>query len=472
MSQDLKQSRYNHFVEIEDGKRLAFNALSCGLAEMDEDSYNRYRQLVEDRECSDLSSCSELLSDLKMGGFLVPEDVDELDAIRAGHYQSRFGNKGFGLTLIPTYNCNFACDYCYENSELHSMSRKEGSVMSEEVCDNIVKLCEQRIEPKSTFAVTWYGGEPLMGKNVIEKLTKEFIRICGEKESQYHAGIITNGYLLSAENLQFLLDSRVTFAQVTIDGPKEVHDQRRCLRSGGPTYDKIMSNLDNVDDDRGLEIAIRINIDKRNENKVPELLEDLRRRGMHRSKSVTIYFSQTVHYSNSCPDISTQCMVTREFSDFMIDAYKQALELGFRVSIYPELQISSCGAVGNGLSVIEPTGALHACWNTVGEQDKQTGTLTESGIQARPSLPRWLAWTPFRSQCEDCEVLPLCMGGCPYKTLFPSQLTKAEHNTCTWWKYNIKPMLDITKKARELGLFRIQKDDKTDLEGGDRTTGR
>lgn len=35
MSQKLKASRYNHFVRTSDGVRLAFNALTCGLAEMD-----------------------------------------------------------------------------------------------------------------------------------------------------------------------------------------------------------------------------------------------------------------------------------------------------------------------------------------------------------------------------------------------------------------------------------------------------
>ena len=181
MTEKLKPSRYNHFVDIGKSKRLAFNALSCGLGEMDDENYHKYLQLTGNNGNSDCENCEELLKDLKMGGFLINEDLDELDGIRATHYKMRFGNNSFGLTLIPTYNCNFACDYCYENSELHSMSPKEGSVMSDEVCNNIVKLCEKEISEKSTFAVTWYGGEPLLAKQIIEKLTKEFVRICEEK---------------------------------------------------------------------------------------------------------------------------------------------------------------------------------------------------------------------------------------------------------------------------------------------------
>ncbi|MEW5925769.1 MAG: 4Fe-4S cluster-binding domain-containing protein, partial [Candidatus Zixiibacteriota bacterium] len=174
----LKASRYNHFVDMEDGTRLAFNALSCGLAEMDKDSYERYKDLADGNGHSTEDETDDLLQNLKKGGFLIPEDLDELDVLRAAHYQARFGNNGFGLTIVPTLNCNFACDYCYENKEIHSLPAGKGGFMSDEVCDNIVKLCEKRIPENSAFSVTWYGGEPMLAKSIIDRLSKEFIRIC------------------------------------------------------------------------------------------------------------------------------------------------------------------------------------------------------------------------------------------------------------------------------------------------------
>ncbi len=136
-------SSYDSFVaraltcRLANGKRLAFNALSCGLAEIDADSYEVFLGLCNGGRGVDVEKHEELVRNLKLGGFLIKDDIDELDGIRAAHYQSRFGNRGFGLTIIPTYNCNFACDYCYESSDLHSMPRSEGSVMSDEVCDNL-----------------------------------------------------------------------------------------------------------------------------------------------------------------------------------------------------------------------------------------------------------------------------------------------------------------------------------------------
>ncbi|MFH1686131.1 MAG: radical SAM protein [bacterium] len=449
-----KQSRYNHFVPIEDGKRLAFNAMSCGLAEMDPDSYKIYEALAGGNGDSiDREKHAELIENLKKGGFLIDPELDELAAIRAAHYRARFGNRGFGLTIIPTNNCNFACDYCYENSKIHSAPADQGGVMSNKVCDNIVKLCEQRIEPKGAFAVTWYGGEPLLAPRIIGRLSGEFMRICEEKEAKYQAGIITNGYFLNEKNLSFLLGAKVSFAQVTIDGPREVHDRRRCLKRGGGTYDRVMANLENIDDDRGLRVAIRINIDKRNEDRVPELLEDFKRRGFHKRKNFSMSFGQVFHVAGSCPDISTTCMVTPEFSDFLVTAYKIALDMGFKHTSYPSRMIGNCGAVGSGSALIEPDGTVQNCWETVGHGDKRTGVLESDGIKYDDNYLKWVGWSPFDEECTACDILPLCMSGCPYRSVYPAELGK-----CISWKYNMTDILPLMKKASEQGLLAVPRE--------------
>ncbi len=354
MTESLKASRYNHFVKLENGQRLAFNAMTCGLGEMDEVNYGKYLKLAEGNGDGFPEDCEKLLADLKKGGFLIPENADELDALRAGHYRARFGNNGFGLTIIPTLNCNFACDYCYEDKSIHSLPADQGGVMSDEVCDNIIKLCEERINEKSAFTVTWYGGEPMLAKDIIARLSKMFKAICDSKESKYHAGMITNGYLLTRKNIDFLIKNSVTFLQVTIDGPPEVHDRRRPLKSGGGTYDRIMENLGFITEDLPLTVSIRINIDKRNADNIPELLEDFKRRGLHRKKNISTYFGHVTQFNNSCSDISSQCLVTRQFSEFLVKANQHAIKQGFKVSIFPQISIGTCGAVSSGGFVVEP----------------------------------------------------------------------------------------------------------------------
>ena len=113
MSQRLKASRYNHFVCDGDGSRLAFNALTCGLAELDSPTYALYETLSRNGHNSGSTEDEPVIQELLRGGFLIPGDSDELDGIRTNHYSARFGPSGRGLTIVPTLRCNFACDYCY-----------------------------------------------------------------------------------------------------------------------------------------------------------------------------------------------------------------------------------------------------------------------------------------------------------------------------------------------------------------------
>ncbi|MEW5925095.1 MAG: radical SAM protein [Candidatus Zixiibacteriota bacterium] len=449
----LKASRYNHFVDMEDGTKLAFNALSCGLAEMDKDSYERYKDLADGNGHSTEDETDDLLQNLKKGGFLIPEDLDELDVLRAAHYQARFGNNGFGLTIVPTLNCNFACDYCYESKEIHSLPPDKGGFMSDEVCDNIVKLCEKRIPENSAFSVTWYGGEPMLAKSIIDRLSREFIRICESKKSVYHAGMITNGYLLTKENIQFLIESKVTFLQVTVDGPREVHDKRRPLKSGGGTYDRIMGNLEKMAIKSLISVSIRINIDNRNSNCFKSLLSNLKAAGLDKKNNISFYFGHVVQYNKSCQDISAHCLLTEQYSKFVIKANKYAINNGLKLSTLPRIMISSCGAIAPNSLVIEPSGRIQNCWNTIGNENIKTGQLTPKGINVTDKYVKWLGWNPFNNKCTDCTILPMCMGGCPYISIYRENQDNAENIICSSWKYNLRPMLGVIKSAKEKDLI-------------------
>jgi uncharacterized protein len=453
--QNYKESRYNHFITLENGAYLVFNAITCGLGEMNSNNYQKFKDLCKIKAPNNADT-DDLMQDLKRGGLLIPRQAEELDGIKVNHYMARFGSHGYGLTLIPTFNCNFACDYCYEDRKLHSLPVSSDSFMSDKVCNNIISHCRKTIMEKTGLTITWYGGEPLLGKKVINNLTNMFLELCKEKQSQYHAGMITNGYLLDKENIDFLIWAKIGFVQITIDGPEDTHNMRRPLKTGSGTYRRILDNLGNIREDMPLGVSIRINIDNRNKQRIGLLLNDLKSMRLHQQKNVSIYFSQTIHYSNSCASVAGECMSSNEFSAWMVDAYKEALSMGFRISIYPATQMGTCGAVGKSSAVIEPDGYVQNCWNAAGNKSLRTGKLTENGIEYNYNYLKWLSWSPFREECAGCQILPLCMGGCPYKALYPEEVTDVENNTCVWWNYNLKPMLLIIKEAKEKGLLVVR----------------
>ena len=52
---------------------------------------------------------------------------------------------------------------------------------------------------------------------------------------------------------------------MTIDGPKDVHDSRRISCDGKSTFDLLISNVNKLIDS-GLDVIVRINVDKENIN--------------------------------------------------------------------------------------------------------------------------------------------------------------------------------------------------------------
>lgn len=449
-----KASRYSHFIPTNEGKVLAFNAFSCGLGQMNKENYEIYQKIVKGEITDYTQVPPDLFEKLKQGNFIIPETRDEIQKIKVNHYMIRFSKQGFGLTIIPTLDCNFACDYCFEPGNPDAARDLKGKIMEQEIQDGILEIAKSNIPEGAGLDITWYGGEPLLGLQVMESLTKRLKKVCDEKKAKYSAGIITNGYLLTSDVVSKLIRLDVSFAQVTIDGPEEIHNQRRPLVGKAPTYRIIIENLKNLSEEIPFSVSIRVNVDERNQTYISELLQDFKRHNLHNRKNISIHFSPVSAYTYSCKDVSEHCIVAKEFAIQELEFYKEAMKLGFNIHTYPNSLIGSCGAIGTGGLVVEPDGTLQTCWTLVGRKDKKVGEIVGSTFQLNDNHDKWLSWSPFdRKGCINCSILPLCMGGCPYESVYDEEMVSAQKTRCVPWKYNLKEMMQFFTEAHKLGLF-------------------
>jgi uncharacterized protein len=96
--------------------------------------------------------------------------------------------------------------------------------------------------------------------------------------------------------------------------------------------------------------------------------------------------------------------------------------------------------------LVDPQGALYKCFNDVGIIERSCGNVKSSIDPFNPNLFHFLNWNPFKNQaCQDCSILPLCMGGCPHRIVWRKE--KIENN-CESWKYNLDEMLKIICQSR------------------------
>ncbi|MBO6182687.1 MAG: radical SAM protein, partial [Acidaminococcaceae bacterium] len=181
---------------------------------------------------------------------------------------------GIGIVIMPTYDCNFRCPYCYEQHRLKNGQKWLESTMSHEMIEGVFAAIENyKARGYSIGECTLYGGEPFLAKNI--DVVREIAGHC--KKLGISMSAITNGYDLESY-LDFLDEYNCKHLQVTVDGVGEANDRRRIHKDGVPTYDRILKNVE-LALQRGASINLRVNVGRENISGIGALTEDLRAQG-------------------------------------------------------------------------------------------------------------------------------------------------------------------------------------------------
>ena len=128
-----------------------------------------------------------------------------------------------------------------------------------------------------------------------------------------------------------------------------------------------------------------------------------------------------------------------EFSACVSNFSTQMAELGFNIPelypFFPSPKNTFCAAVRRNSFLIRPDGSIGKCFDceqSVG--DVFRGIAYDSTTKA--NLSQWLDFHPFDdSECNNCPVLPICLGGCPFFHIF--RLKKL----CLKWKDDLPDSL-------------------------------
>jgi uncharacterized protein len=137
--------------------------------------------------------------------------------------------------LILTDDCNLCCSYCRAKAFLDLEER--GGERAVEIDENIPINLEFDLETLYTFlgkdpspTLTFYGGEPLMRADLIERIVTE-----APKVPRFM--MQTNGLLL--DRLSPEITNRFTTILVSLDGRRELTDANR----GDGVYSQVMKNI-------------------------------------------------------------------------------------------------------------------------------------------------------------------------------------------------------------------------------------
>src|SRR5579875_1101275 len=114
--------------------------------------------------------------------------------------------------IIPIRRCNLSCNYCNEYDTFSKPVPLDTMLHRLELLGNL-----------KTGVVTLSGGEPLLHPEL-----DDIIR--GIRRNATLAGLITNGYLLTAERVQRLNDAGLDYLQISIDNVQPDDVSKKSLK--------------------------------------------------------------------------------------------------------------------------------------------------------------------------------------------------------------------------------------------------
>jgi uncharacterized protein len=335
--------------------------------------------------------------------------------------------------LMPTYNCNLRCSYCFQD-HMRTDARFNHLLrtMQPVVVDRIFSAMASIEEAHGLYGdgprhrrIGFFGGEPLLegSRPIVQYIVDRALDI---GTASFWA--VTNGTDLHAYR-DLLSPQKIAAIQVTIDGPKAEHDRRRIYADGSGSYERIARNIA-MAMEQGVSVSIRLNIDRNNIHELPELADDFRARGWDKNPQFSVY-TAPIRAENEKTNSKTTYN-TWELDQAIVNLLES--EPGLAVIGRPDDTIKSqarrifnqpstgmpnfresfCSA-HTRMYIFDSFSDIYACWERTGDPSIRIGHIEDDGSVDlnTPANVLWKSRTVASNPvCRGCRYALHCGGGC------------------------------------------------------------
>jgi uncharacterized protein len=378
----------------------------------------------------------DAISTLAENGFIVESRETDRRNIENFFEGFRDGRDQLRVTVLTTLQCNFACDYCIQGD--HGDYNKNAAKMSMDTAERTAEWTEARLDavaPKS-FALTFFGGEPLLNLPVMYYLAGRLWNACQSRGVEMSINIITNGLLLTPEVVDRLKPFGLAGVKITLDGDRDTHNRMRPLRGGQGTFDKILNNVRLVADK--CRIAIGGNFDESSVDSYPALLDFLREQEFA-DKLAKVSFKPIIRerkpaqpkgfipltvvggegkpLNGTCMTsagagvtTTSPCDSCHFLDDKMSFLREETMKRGFKT--VDGVHMGPCEIHKTHAHTIGPEGSLYACPGFAGNLPQATGHIDGRMDAVRSAAAARFAKITAWHECDDCAFVPVCAGGC------------------------------------------------------------
>lgn len=197
-------------------------------------------EALQNNKVDDLKT-REYIQNLKEEGYLKCKTVQTTKHPASDILEAYLENNLSYIILQVTQNCNLRCEYCVYSGGYLTRGHSN-KMMSWEIAKKGLDFLISHSGYQEELSVGFYGGEPLLNKELIEKCVKYMHEEAVGKK--LHFSMTTNATLLNDEIVEFLIKENFSIT-VSLDGPQKVHDEHRKLAGswGKGSFDIMMKNL-------------------------------------------------------------------------------------------------------------------------------------------------------------------------------------------------------------------------------------
>lgn len=394
----MKTSKYNYIIEKGEvsywynGIEHTYFTLPLALG-------RKIRALMKSQD--GLTLLPDVFSDkLLSGGFVLPDDTDELGIIRARN-EERINQKDYLLILLPTLNCNFKCWYCIQD---HIPSR-----MSLETMGAVKRHLDYMIDVEkiTSLQIEWFGGEPFMYfKQIIEPLCDYAQNKCQQNDIPFITTATTNGFFLSPHIVSDIIRLNFKRFHITLDGPKMYHEKVKFQTHCDSSFEHVLTNVNNLlSNSDEIQTLLRINYTDDNLNL--QIVDDVNDVILPENRQKVQVYLKKVWQEAVCKDrYNKVSSLLYRFEDSGYEVNRLDIIWDF----------VPCYANRKYYNTINYNGDVLKCTACNDLYDKNShGTICLDGSISWDDkyIAKYKAKSFENQACLGCKYLPICMGVCP-----------------------------------------------------------
>lgn len=420
----------SHRVCRLNGGWLVVSPSTKGWCELTDQEYATYRAMADQSAITTLDEVGtdeklEFLAALVQCGLIEPE-FENPDTIS----QRLTNSRPFFLTLILSGNCNLSCRYCYL-----------GLDSTRPIHPN-VKAAREAIQcafdrPNDHIVIDF--GEIASAYPLFQELVSFARDLQREKPTKaVTLRVQTNGINLKPPVLDYL-EQHGIFVGLSLDGPRQLHDQMRVSASGQGSHRQAEAGLREIVQ-RGMPHIVLCTVSSANVNYPADIVEYFIQLGISHFAFKPVIKRGTA--AVAWQEIGVTATEYKEFLSGIVNyAIKRrtwkALDIHliqhlFRLMRDPRGWVDRCPGdhcgAGTNLLVLNPYGAFYPC--------PRLASLKQSSLYLGNSLPdairagASLASSALTDRCVTCIWSAYCEGRCRLSEHLEEGIQSTEDFTC------------------------------------------